>query len=270
MKEILAHSDLVLDSIAFGTFLIPPGEETYRAVSLALEVGYRSVDTAKYYNNESDVGRAIRAAGLEGQVQVTTKIWIDELSPQKAKIAGKRSRDYLQVESIDLLLAHWPRPGLVDTWKTFLEMQEEGIVKYIGVSNFEQEHLEELVQAGLAVPSVNQVELSPLLTRAALRNYCQSRRIIVETWGPLIQGALHELASVQDIADKYRISLAQLSLRWAVQHNMRVLPKSTHRHRMEENLAIFDFEFTPEEMERIDALDRQHHCGPRPADIYHS
>ncbi len=268
MKQVHSYTGVSLDVIAFGTYLLSPGEQTYETVRLALEAGYRSIDTAKYYNNEKDVGKAIRDAGLEGSVQVTTKVWIDELSVPKVKVAAKRSRDFLQVESIDVLLVHWPRPDLIDTWRSFLELQEEGVVKHIGVSNFEQKHLQQIQKEGLALPAVNQIELSPLLVRADLREYCKSLGIIVETWGPLVQGKLDALSPIQDIADKYNKSLAQISLRWAIQHGLRVLPKSSKKERIQENIAIFDFELSTEEMKRIDGLDRDYHSGPRPDDMY--
>ena len=269
MEQIYSHEGLSLDVIAFGTYLISPGEQTYNTVRLALDMGYRSIDTAKYYNNEKDVGRAIRDSGLEGNVQVTTKVWIDELSSDKVKIAAKRSRDFLQVDSIDVLLVHWPRPDLLDTWMDFMQLRDEGLVKYIGVSNFEQKHLQQIQEAGLVLPSVNQVELSPVLVRADLREYCKNLGIIVETWGPLVQGKLHVLSSIQDIADKYNKSLAQVSLRWAIQHGLRVLPKSIKKERIQENITIFDFELTTEEMQRIDSLDKDYHSGPRSDLMYH-
>ncbi len=269
MKQVRSYSNFPLDAVAFGTYSIEPGEKSYRAVTEALEVGYRSFDTAKYYNNEKDVGRAVRDAGLEGKVHITTKVWIDELDYKKTKIAGKRSRDYLGVECINLLLLHWPRPNLLDSWQALLELQEEGVVSCIGVSNFEVQHIESLAQASFPMPEVNQIELSPLLAQKDIREYCHENGIIVEAWAPLLQGALHKLKDVEDIAEKHDASLAQLALRWAVQKGLRVIPKSVQKQRMQENLDIFRFEISAEELGRIDALDSGFRCGPTPFDMYH-
>ena len=265
MEKFTSKLQFTTDALGFGTYLIPPGEETYKAVSLALEVGYRSIDSAKYYESEQDVGRAVKDAGLSGQVQITTKLWNTEQGYEKALTAGRRSRDYLGVESIDLFLVHWPGKSLfVETWMAFEKLKSEGTVKNIGVSNFNPHHLKALEEAGLSTPVINQIEMSPLLTQENVRNYCNEKGIIVEAWGPIVQGKISELSGLQDIADKYSKTRAQVALRWAVEHGCRVLPKSVHKDRMIENIDIFDFSLTPDEVKAIDSLNRNFRNGPDP------
>ncbi len=254
-----------IEAIGFGTYRVPPGDEAYKAVTEALEVGYRSIDTAKYYDNEQDVGRAVRDAKLQESVQITTKLWNDEQGYDAALSAGRRSRDYLGVESIDLFLVHWPGENkFIETWKAFEKLKSEGTVKDIGVSNFNARHLEALREAGLATPVINQIEMNPLFTQAELRRYCAEHDIIIEAWRPIMGGKIAKLDAIQDIATRHGKSLAQVALRWSVQRGCRVLPKSTHRQRMVENLNIFDFELSEEELAAIDAMNVDYRSGPDP------
>lgn len=256
------------DAVAFGTYLIPPGSETYAAVTTALEVGYRSVDTAWYYQNEKDVGRAVRDAGLEGTVQITTKVWNDFQGYQSALDAGRKSRDTIGFKAIDLLLIHWPGANkFIDTWKAFEKLKAEGTVKYIGVSNFNPKHLEALKAAGMETPVINQIEMSPLLTQQAVRDYCAQHDILVEAWGPIVRGNVELLEKLAPIAVSHGKSAAQVALKWAVQRGCRVLPKSVRRERMVENLSIFDFTLTDKELAFIDGMNADHRSGPNPEEF---
>ncbi len=251
-----------IDSVGFGTYKIAPGEATCRAVSQAIEVGYRSIDTAKFYENEQDVGRAVRDSGLD--IFVTTKVWNDEQGYEAALAAGRRSRDYLQ-KPVDLLLVHWPgKDKFLDTWQAFVQLQEEGTARHIGVSNFQPRHLELLRQSSMPLPVINQIEMSPLLTQQELRRYCSRHDILIEAWGPIVQGRVSLLQELEGMARKHGKTVAQIALRWAVEHGCRVLPKSTHRERMIENLNIFDFSLSTEEVADIDILNRNLRQGPDP------
>lgn len=268
MLQFSSHTGMKLDAIAFGTFLIPPGEDTYRMVSQAIELGYRSIDTAKYYENEKDVGRAIRDS--RKKIQVTSKLWNDEQGYQSALDGGRSSRDYLGVESIDLLLVHWPGHGaqkMLDTWNAFQMLQEEGTVKYIGVSNFDIEHLETLKREGFIRPSSNQIEVNPLFTQEALRVYCQNKGMIVEGWAPLVKGNMSLLVPIQKIAEKYNKTLAQIAIRWAISSGIRVLAKSIRVERMKENLNVFDFDISSEEIDIIDSMNQNKRFGPNPTEF---
>lgn len=166
MFKLSSHSDLNLDTLAFGTYLIPPGEETYKAVSMALNCGYTSVDTAKYYENEEDVGRAVKNFG--GNIQITTKVWNNHLGKGGVIDAGKASRDRLGVPSIDLFLMHWPstsEKNMLETWEALEQLKEDGVVKYIGVCNCNQSHFETLDREGFSRPESNQIEVNPLFTQ---------------------------------------------------------------------------------------------------------
>ncbi len=254
-----------IDAIGFGTYLIAPGDATYKTVTEALELGYRSIDTAKYYENEQDVGRAVRDANLQGKVQITTKLWNDEQGYEKALDAGRRSRDYLGLESIDLFLIHWPgRNKFIETWKAFEKLKSEGTVKNIGVSNFHEHHLRALEEMGLATPVINQIEMNPLFTQETLRDYCKEHDILIEAWRPIVGGQISKLDTLKNIASVHNKSIAQIALRWSVQRGSRVLPKSVQRQRMIENIAIFDFQLSEEELATIDAMNINYRSGPDP------
>ena len=254
-----------IDAVGFGTYLIPPGDATYKAVVEALEVGYRSIDTAKYFESERDVARAVRESGLQENVQITTKLWNDEQGYDKALSAGRRSRDYLGVESIDLFLVHWPgRNKFIETWRAFEKLKSEDTVKDIGVSNFNIHHLQALEEAGLARPVINQIEMNPLFTQQKLRHYCHEHDILVEAWRPIMGGNISRLEAMQNIATAHGKSLAQVALRWSIQRGCRVLPKTIHHERMVENISVFDFELSEQELATIDAMNVDYRSGPDP------
>ncbi len=248
-----------IDAIGFGTYLISPGDVAYRAVTEAIEEGYSSIDTARYYNNEQDVGRAVRNAGVDKKIHITTKLWYTDHGYDKALEEGRRSRDYLGVESIDLFLIHWPGDGdgFIDTWRAFEKLISEGTVKNIGVSNFTPKHLKILKDRGLSTPVVNQIEMSPLRIQKETRMYCNKHEIIVEAWGPIARGNIIELQLLEPIARRHNKTIAQVALRWAVQKGCRILPKSVRRERMRENINIFDFELTFDELEKIDMMNKE-------------
>lgn len=256
-----------IPQLGLGVFLVEPGE-TERIVSEALEAGYRHIDTAAAYFNEAEVGRAIASSGIpRDELFVTTKLW----NSDHEDVAGafQRSLDALGLDRVDLYLVHWPVPmhgTALAAWRGVAEVAESGRASAIGVSNFEIEHLQQIIDETGVVPSANQIELHPLHQRRELRAFCAEHGIAIEAWGPLAQGKsdLFERSAILDAASAHGKSGAQVVLRWHVQHGTIVFPKTMRRERMIENADIFDFELTEAEMAAIDALDEQHNFGPDP------
>lgn len=256
-----------IPQLGVGVFLVEPGV-TDRIVSDALEVGYRHIDTASAYHNEAEVGAAIEASGIaRDELFITTKLWNnDQERPHEAFDA---SLDRLGLEKVDLYLVHWPVPTqntYVGAWRGLVEILGSGRTDSIGVSNFEVDHLQRLLDETGVVPAVNQIEVHPLHQRRELREFCREHGIAVEAWGPLAQGqgGLLELDTIVDTAAAHGKTPAQVVLRWHVQHGNIIFPKTLKRARMVENAQLFDFELTATEMAAIDALDAQQNFGPDP------
>jgi diketogulonate reductase-like aldo/keto reductase len=255
--------------IGFGTFKSEPGKVTEQAVLWALEIGYRHVDTAAYYANEADVGRAVRASGIpRSQVFVTTKVWNGDQGYEQTLRAFEESSRKLDLGVIDLYLVHWPVKGkFTDTWRAFEKLYADGRVRAIGVSNFKVHHLEELSKSSSLVPAVNQVEFHPFLLQPELLAYDAAKGIRHEAWSPLTRGRSLDNPVVAGVAKAHGRTPAQVLLRWDLQHGVVTIPKSVHRERIAENAALFDFELTPEEMKAIDGLDTGTRIGPDPDTI---
>ena len=234
------------------------GEGTGQAVKWALEAGYRMVDTAAYYGNEAQVGRAVRESGIpREEVFVTTKMWNNEQRDNNQLHAFEESLKKLDLGYIDLYLIHWPVPGkFCDTWKYMEDFLASGKVKAIGVSNFLVHHLEELAAVSKTVPAVDQFECHPFLTREDLREYNKAHGIQSEAWSPLGRGIILESRSIQEIAKAHHKTPAQITLRWDYQNGIVTIPKSVDRSRIKENASIFDFTLNDDEMEVISDLDK--------------
>lgn len=244
-------------------------EDTERIVSEALEAGYRHFDTARIYDNEAAVGRALAASGVpREELFVTTKLWnTDQEDPHGAFEA---SLERLGLEKVDLYLIHWPMPQkntAVSAWRGLVEIVGSNQCDSIGVSNFEVPHLAELISETGVVPAVNQVELHPLHQRRELRSYCAERGIAVEAWGPLSQGKsdLLEREEIVSAATAHGKSPAQVVIRWHLQNGTILFPKTSSAERLRENADVFDFELSPIQMAGIDSLDEQRNFGPDPA-----
>ena len=235
--------------------------ETEAAVAAAIETGYRLIDTAENYRNEEGVGRGIRASGIDrGDLFVTTKFnkeWHSVEGPQQAfaKSAERMGLDY-----IDLLLIHWPNPGegrYVEAWQGMVRLLETGKVRAIGVSNFKTAHIDKLLAETGVTPHVDQVQYNPYVVREADRRYHADRGIVTETWSPIGRGSqLLAESVITDIAGEHGKTPAQVILRWHVQQGMVPIPKSSNPQRMQENMDVFDFELSDEEMSRISSLDK--------------
>ena len=253
------NQGIEIPQLGLGVFQSPPGDATYHAVRWALEAGYRHIDTAALYQNEADVGRAIRDSGLDRkEVFVTTKMWYTEHGFESAQRAAKASLERLGLSYVDLYLIHWPRvdpPRLrLDTWRGLEKLQKEGLARAIGVSNYTIRHLEELVGHSTVVPAVDQVEFHPFVYDPKLLAYCQDHGILVEAWSPLTRARRLDNPGIVAIANAHGKSPAQVLLRWGVEHGLIVLPKSVHKERILENAAIFDFTLRAEEIAKLDAL----------------
>lgn len=245
--------------LGLGVFQSPPGAVTQQAVAWALEIGYRHIDTAALYENESDVGRAVRESGLaREEVFVTSKLWHTEHGFERSQKAARASLARLGLGYIDLYLIHWPRaesPQLrFDSWRGLEQLQRDGVARAIGVSNYTVRHLEELLGRAKVVPAVDQVEFHPFVFDPELLGYCERHGIRLEAWAPLTRGRQFDHPVVAGIAKAHGKTPAQVLIRWGLDHGVIEIPKSVHRERIEENARVFDFSLSPEEVARMDAL----------------
>jgi 2,5-diketo-D-gluconate reductase A len=256
-----------IPQLGFGVFQVPP-EDTAEAVTRALGVGYRHIDTAAAYGNEAGVGEAITNSDLNrSDVFVTTKLWNDDHGHDHALRALDRSLERLGFDYVDLYLIHWPVPAnddYVETWKALTELKADGRARSIGVSNFQVEHLKRIIDATGETPSLNQIELHPQLQQAELRRYHSEHGILTEAWSPLGQGQALEDPKIKKIAEAHERTPAQVVLRWHIQLGNVVIPKSVTPARIEENFGLFDFELSQDEMDAIEELDAGQRIGPDP------
>ena len=269
IPNITLNNSVEMPMLGLGVFQMTEGQEVESAVSAALELGYRSIDTAAGYRNESGVGRAFKASGLKREeVFITTKLFNTDQGYDTTLKAFDKSMNELGLDYLDLYLIHWPIPmhGLyVDTWRAFGKLYEEKRIRAIGVSNFEPIHLEELFKNSPIKPAVNQIEFHPYLTQKPLLAFCKENGIAVEAWSPLMQGGeVLGLDLIQNLAKKYGKSPAQIVLRWDIEHGVITIPKSVHANRIKENMDIFDFALTADEVAQIDTLNKDFRTGPDP------
>jgi len=271
VPQITLNDGAQIPQLGFGVFQIPP-DETEEAVTRALEVGYRHVDTAEMYQNEAGVGRALAASGLErDEVFITSKLNNGFHRPDDARRAFDGTLSALGMDHVDLFLVHWPLPTLyegdfVSTWRTMEEFAADGRARSIGVSNFQVAHLERLAAETGTVPAVNQVEAHPYFTNDEVRAYGAEHGIVTEAWSPIAQGAVLDDETIVKIAEQVGRTPAQVTLRWHVQRGDVVFPKSSSPERMAENFALFDFELDDTDMRAISALDKGEsgRTGPNP------
>ncbi|KMK76198.1 aldo/keto reductase [Alkalihalobacillus pseudalcaliphilus] len=268
MEMVQLNNNVLMPQLGFGVFKVG-NAEAEKAVSEALRIGYRSIDTATVYGNESGVGQAISKSGIEReQLFITTKVWNSDQGYENTLAAFNQSLDKLKLDYVDLYLIHWPTPKYdlyIETYKALEKLYQEGRIRAIGVSNFEVEHLERIINECSITPAVNQVECHPYFTQKELKSFCSEKTIAFEAWSPLQRGrellqdpALYEIASVK------KKTVAQIVLRWHLQENSIVIPKSVTPARILENLQVFDFELSPEEMNIIDQLNKNERCGSNP------
>jgi diketogulonate reductase-like aldo/keto reductase len=268
-SRVKLNNGVEMPWLGLGVFQSVPGKETEQAVRWALEIGYRHIDTAAAYNNEEDVGRALKASGLRSEeVFVTTKVWNSDQGYESTLKAFDLSRKKLGLDVVDLYLVHWPVKGKsAETWRALEKLYAEGKVRGIGVSNFLVHHLEELAQASSVTPAVNQVEFHPFLVQKEILE-CDTRLgIRPEAWAPLTRTRGFGNPVIASLAGKYGRTPAQIILRWDLQMGVVTIPKSVHRERIEENSRIFDFKLEAADIDRLTALDKAERIGPNPDTI---
>ena len=268
MNFVTLNNDVKMPQLGFGVWQVKNDQAT-EAVTKSLELGYRSIDTAMIYKNEEGVGKAIRDSSIpREELFITTKVWNSDQGYENTLRAYEESLERLGLDYVDLYLIHWPTPKYdqyVDTYKALEKLYNEKRVKAIGVCNFEIEHLKRLLTECDVKPVLNQIECHPYLTQVDLKEFCSKHDIFVEAWSPLEQGgeALQDPV-IQRIAQGHNKSTAQTILRWHIQNNTIVIPKSVTPSRIEENFQVFDFELTTKEMEEIHQLNKNRRRGSHP------
>jgi diketogulonate reductase-like aldo/keto reductase len=260
------HNEVKMPWLGLGVFQSEEGREVEQAVQWALELGYRSIDTASIYGNEAGVGKAIKESGVPREdIFLTTKVWNTDQGFNETLDAFEASIERLQQDYIDLYLIHWPvQEKYKETWRALEQLYNQGRVRAIGVSNFLVHHLKDLLTDCEIVPMINQVEFHPRLVQPTLLDFCRTEGIQVEAWSPIMRGKVLEIPELLAIAEKYNKTAVQIVLRWDIQHNVVTIPKSSRKDRLTANKEIFDFELTDEEMTLIDSLDRNERVGPDP------
>lgn len=270
MNKIKLSNDTEIPVVGFGVFQTESGEQTENAVQWAFESGYRHIDTAKIYGNEQSVGNAILKSGLPREnIFLTTKLWNDDIRSGNVREAFYESLEKLQTDYVDLYLIHWPVQGSVEAWKVLEELYLEKKIKAIGVSNFHQNHLEELNKVATIKPMINQIESHPMFHNQELIDYCQRENIAVQVWSPLGGNGTQLISNecLCEIGKKYNKSVAQLIIRWHLQRNVIPLPKSVNKERIKSNIEVFDFNLTDEDMMKINELNQFKRVGPNPDDF---
>jgi len=251
------NNGVMIPRLGLGVYQSPPGQLTQRAVEYAFKIGYRHIDTARIYNNETDVGTALRKSGIKREdVFITTKLWNSDHGYETALKACDDSLKRLGLKYLDLYLIHWPVPEIRnESWTALTRLLKDGKCRSIGVSNYTIQHLTELLEDADVVPMVNQVEFSPFLYQKQLLDYCEKNKIQVEAYSPLTQGAKLNHPTIQQIAKKHSKTPAQVLIRWSLQHNLVTIPKSVREERIRENSQVFDYNLTSEDMRILDSLD---------------
>ncbi|MDD3959986.1 MAG: aldo/keto reductase [Oscillospiraceae bacterium] len=265
-SAVTLNNGVHIPQLGLGVYMADEGAETEYAVRAALDVGYRHIDTAKAYKNEASVGKAIRESNIPREkIFVTTKLWNPALRAGNEEEEFYGSLRSLGLDYIDLYLIHWPvREGYVRAWSVMEKLYGKGLIRSIGLSNFNPHHLDTLEQTATVTPAINQIELHPLLTQDEVCAYFRSKNIAIEAWSPLGRGALLANPTIVRIAGEIGRTPAQVLLRWHLQRGHIVIPKSVRRERITENAALFDFALNDRQMNEISALNRNERFGPDP------
>lgn len=268
MKHIKLNNGLEMPMLGFGVFKVEDGNECIESVKTALELGYRSIDTASIYGNEKSVGIAIKESSIpREEIFLTTKLWNEVQREGNIEEAFSKSLEDLQVDYVDLYLIHWPvKEKFINSWLELEKIYKSGRAKAIGISNFHIHHIEEIKKIWSFVPTVNQIELHPRLTQKPILEYCNKHNIIVESWSPLgaSKNNLLEDEVLKAIGKKYDKTPAQIILRWNIECGIITIPKSKTPSRIKENIDIFDFELTKDEIDTINNMNKDERVGSNP------
>lgn len=268
-KKLLSNGE-EMPVLGLGVYKMTNREETIEAITKALQVGYRAVDTAALYYNEEEVGEAIRHSGVaREELFVTTKVWNSDQGYDSTLRAFETSLKKLNMDYIDLYLTHWPVEGkFVDTYRAIERLYDEKLIRVTGVSNHHEQHLQQILVKANTAPMVNQVELHPYLTQEPLRAFCAQNNIAVTAWSPLGRGGVLTDDTLVKIGEAHGKSAAQVTLRWHLQNDIIVIPKSVTPSRIEENANMFDFELSSSEMQAINELNRNQRFGQNPENFH--
>ncbi|NLX69963.1 MAG: aldo/keto reductase [Clostridiales bacterium] len=264
MRSITLNNQVQIPVIGYGVWKIE--ENIEECVSAALEYGYRHIDTAAAYGNEEGVGKAVRESGIpREEIFITTKLWNDDMRANKTKEAFKRSLEKLGLDYVDLYLIHWPvKDKYIDCYLEMEELYNEGLIRAIGVSNFLKHHLEPLLERCSVVPAVNQIQIHPRWTQTEYIEYLKQKNIAVEAYSPLGHGALLDNEIIKEVAERYNKTAAQVIIRWHLQRGVIVLPKTQTKERIKENIEVFDFELSDDDMNLISSLNDETCYGAHP------
>ncbi len=264
-STLTLNNGIEMPRFGLGVFRTEVGSETENAVQWALEAGYRAIDTAAAYGNEAEVGKSVRTSSIpREEIFVTSKVATGDLSYEKTKAAFERSLNKLGLDYIDLYLIHWPVNDWQGAWRALVEIHKAGGLKAIGVSNFLQHHLEELIAVSGVVPAANQIEYHPYLQQPDLIAFCHQHKIAVTAWAPIMKGRVMDVPTLIEIGEKYGKSPVHVTLRWMLQTDIITIPKSARQERILSNADVFDFELSAEEIAAIHALDKNERIGPHP------
>ncbi|MCP9612802.1 aldo/keto reductase [Coprobacter tertius] len=258
MEKVELNNGVKMPIIGFGVYQVPDAEECERSVYEAIQTGYRLIDTAAVYENEEAVGRAIKRSGVpREELFITTKLWIQDAGYENAQKAFQASLSRLQLDYLDLYLIHQPYGDIYGSWRAMEKLYQDGLIKAIGVSNFDDDRIMDLIIHNKVKPAVNQVETHPFFQQTETEKFLKDNDVQMESWGPFAEGRNHLFSNetLKTIASKYGKSIAQVVLRWLVQRNIVVIPKSVHKERIVENFDIFDFKLDNEDMKNIEKLD---------------
>lgn len=263
---ITLNNGIEMPLFGLGVFRTEVGNETENAVRWALEAGYRAVDTAALYKNEAEVGRIVRSGIVpREQVFVTSKVWVDDLSYEGTKRAFDTSMERLGLDYVDLYLIHWPVNDWQGAWRALEEIYQSGDrVRAIGVSNFLEHHLEDLLKIANVQPAANQVEFHPYLQQPSLQQFCRDHQIVLTAWAPMMKGRVQDIPTLIRIGEKYGKTAVQVTLRWMLQIGVITIPKSARKERIVSNADLYDFELSDEDIEAITALDKDERVGIHP------
>jgi diketogulonate reductase-like aldo/keto reductase len=268
-STIKLNNEIEIPRLGLGTYLSQPGKDTQYACEFALDYGYRNIDTAAFYQNEEDVGKAVRNSSVPREkIFVTTKLWNADQGYESALKAFDESMKKLDIDYIDLYLIHWPlEEKRHDSWKALEKIYESGKARSIGVSNYTIDHIRQLLDRSEIVPVVNQVEFSPYLYQKELQDFGESHGIFIEAYTPLTRGKKLKDPKLIEIADKYHKTTAQILIKWALQVNTIVLPKSVHKDRIIENADIFDFDISGEDLNKLSEFNEDYRTSWDPSNI---